>query len=175
MTSKQFVFSPVFVMEVLLEIHAGQFYFIGEPLRKYMLARSKTATQFNVTSNTSTIRHPTDLDLLMLRAVRATVNVKRFLQDSLRSLRVPGVYLTWANSVLLPFFAFNGINNLRIFNVAFSSIPTAPTSFLFHFTGLAETARHQKAALRAGQRRRAAKTRAARMVGRLNAPDPGPD
>ena len=28
------------------------------------------------------------------------------------------------------------------------SIPTAPTSFLFHFTGLAETARQQKAALR---------------------------
>jgi len=43
-------------------------------------------------------------------------------------LRVPGVYLTWANSVFLAFFAFNGINNLRIFNVAFSSIPTAPTN-----------------------------------------------
>jgi hypothetical protein len=41
--------------------------------------------------------------------------------------RVPGVYLTWANPVFLAFFAFNGINNLRAFNIAFSSIPTAPT------------------------------------------------
>jgi hypothetical protein len=41
--------------------------------------------------------------------------------------RVPGVYLGWANSMFLPFFAFNEINNLRAFNVAFSSIPTAPT------------------------------------------------
>jgi hypothetical protein len=40
--------------------------------------------------------------------------------------RVPGVYLTWATSVFLAFFTFNGINNLRVFNVAFSSIPTAP-------------------------------------------------
>src|SRR5712691_9025884 len=38
------------------------------------------------------------------------------------------------------------------------SIPTAPTSFLIHFTGLATTARQQKAALTAGQRRRASKT-----------------
>src|SRR5712692_757127 len=38
------------------------------------------------------------------------------------------------------------------------SIPTAPTSFLFHFTGLAKTARQQKAALTARQRRRASKT-----------------
>src|SRR5712692_2730815 len=37
------------------------------------------------------------------------------------------------------------------------SIPTAPTSFLIHFTGLAKTARQQKAALTAGQRRRASK------------------
>jgi hypothetical protein len=41
--------------------------------------------------------------------------------------RVPGVYLTWANPLFLAFFAFNGISNLRDFNVAFSSIPTAPT------------------------------------------------
>jgi hypothetical protein len=41
--------------------------------------------------------------------------------------RVPAVYLTWANSLFLAFFAFNGISNLRAFNVAFSSIPTAPT------------------------------------------------
>jgi hypothetical protein len=32
-----------------------------------------------------------------------------------------------ANRVFLAFFPFNGINNLRVFNVAFSSIPTAPT------------------------------------------------
>jgi len=40
--------------------------------------------------------------------------------------RVPAVYLTWANPVFLAFFAFNGTSNLRAFNVAFSSIPTAP-------------------------------------------------
>jgi len=38
------------------------------------------------------------------------------------------------------------------------STPTAPTTFLIHFTGLAKTARQQKAALRAGQRRRASRT-----------------
>jgi len=43
-------------------------------------------------------------------------------------VRVPGVYLTWAHMMFLAFFAFNGINNLRVFNVAFSSIPTAPTN-----------------------------------------------
>jgi hypothetical protein len=37
------------------------------------------------------------------------------------------------------------------------STPTAPTSFLIHFTGLAKTARQQKAALTAGQRRRTSK------------------
>jgi hypothetical protein len=41
--------------------------------------------------------------------------------------RVPGVYLSWANPVFLAFFPFNRISNLRAFNVAFSSIPTAPT------------------------------------------------
>src|SRR5258706_10770610 len=41
--------------------------------------------------------------------------------------RVPGVSLSWANSLFLAFSAFNGISNLRAFNVAFSSIPTAPT------------------------------------------------
>jgi hypothetical protein len=40
------------------------------------------------------------------------------------------VYLTWANSVFLAFFPFNRINNLRIFNIAFSSIPTAPTNLI---------------------------------------------
>ncbi len=38
------------------------------------------------------------------------------------------------------------------------SIPTAPTSFLIHSTGLAKAARQQKAALTARQRRRASKT-----------------
>src|SRR5271170_3474727 len=45
--------------------------------------------------------------------------------ESMRlNFRVPGVYLTWANMMFLAFFAFNGINNLRAFNVGFSSIPT---------------------------------------------------
>ena len=43
------------------------------------------------------------------------------------ALRVPAVYLTSANPVFLAFFAFNRISNLRVFNAAFSSIPTAPT------------------------------------------------
>ena len=43
--------------------------------------------------------------------------------------RVPDVYLTWANPVFLAFFSFNGINNLRVFSVTFSSIPTAPSDF----------------------------------------------
>jgi hypothetical protein len=42
-------------------------------------------------------------------------------------VRVPAVYLTSAYSLFLAFFTFNRINNLRAFNVAFSSIPTAPT------------------------------------------------
>jgi len=69
------------------------------------------------------------------------------------SLRVPGVYLSWAYQVFLTFFAFSRINNLRVFSVAFSSIPTAPTSFLIYFTGLGQTARQQKAALRSRQTR----------------------
>jgi len=32
--------------------------------------------------------------------------------------------------VFLAFFSFNRISNLRVFNVAFSSIPTAPTKLL---------------------------------------------
>ncbi len=44
--------------------------------------------------------------------------------------RVPAVYLTWVNPVFLAFFAFNGTSNLRAFNVAFSSIPTAPLTVL---------------------------------------------
>jgi len=54
-----------------------------------------------------------------------------FLRRSEFTLRVPGVYLTWVNSVFLSFFSFNGINNLRVFNIAFSSIPTAPTNISF--------------------------------------------
>jgi hypothetical protein len=41
--------------------------------------------------------------------------------------RVPAVYLSWPNRACLRCFSFNGINSLRIFKVAFSSIPTAPT------------------------------------------------
>jgi hypothetical protein len=44
--------------------------------------------------------------------------------------RVPAVYLGWANPVFLAFFSFNRISNLRVFNAAFSSIPTAPTKLL---------------------------------------------
>jgi len=46
--------------------------------------------------------------------------------------RVPAVYLTWANSMFLAFFSFEGISNLRIFSVAFSPIPTAPTNLPKH-------------------------------------------
>jgi len=41
------------------------------------------------------------------------------------------VYLGWANPVFLAYFAFNEINNLRVFNAAFSSILTAPTNISF--------------------------------------------
>src|SRR5256885_213948 len=44
------------------------------------------------------------------------------------SLRVPGVYLTWANSQFLTVSSFIKISNLRALNVALSSIPTAPTN-----------------------------------------------
>jgi hypothetical protein len=67
-------------------------------------------------------------------------------------LRVPAVYPTWVIWTFLAFFSFNGIKNLRVFNVAISSIPTAPTSFLFDSTGLAKSARQQKAAIRARMR-----------------------
>ena len=60
--------------------------------------------------------------------------------------RVPGVYLSWANRVLLAFFAFNGINNLSAFNVAFSSIPTAPTNHLSDGWTLNKNMRGQKGA-----------------------------
>jgi hypothetical protein len=61
--------------------------------------------------------------------------------------RVPGVYLAWATSMFLAFFSFNKISKLRVFNVGFSSIPTAPTSLLFDSTGLGKSARQQKAAI----------------------------
>jgi hypothetical protein len=48
-------------------------------------------------------------------------------RQRMHAFRVPGVYLSWANPVFLAFSSFNGISNLRVFNVAFSSIPTAPT------------------------------------------------
>jgi hypothetical protein len=40
--------------------------------------------------------------------------------------RVPGAYLDWANRGFMAFFPVNRINNLRAFNLAFSSSPTAP-------------------------------------------------
>src|SRR5438309_2016493 len=40
-------------------------------------------------------------------------------------LRVPAVYLGWANPVFLAFFPFNRISYLRVFNAVFSSIPIA--------------------------------------------------
>ena len=45
-----------------------------------------------------------------------------------RNFRVPAVYLSWANSEFLAFFSFNRINNLRVFSVAFSSIPSVPSA-----------------------------------------------
>ncbi len=45
------------------------------------------------------------------------------------SCRVPRAYLSWANPAFLAFFPFNRINNLRVFNVAFSPIPTPATTF----------------------------------------------
>ncbi len=44
--------------------------------------------------------------------------------------RVPGVYLGSASSQFFAILPFRGINNLRVFNILNSSIPTAPTSFL---------------------------------------------
>src|SRR5579859_1371605 len=63
-----------------------------------------------------------------------------------RSLRVPGVYLSWAYQVFLTFFAFSRINNLRVFSVAFSSIPTAPTIHLPDGWTLNKNTRGQKGA-----------------------------
>lgn len=74
-------------------------------------------------------------------------DIRYFLSHS--GPRVPAVYLTWVHWMFLAFFPFNGINNLRVFNVAFGSIPTAPTSFLFQFTGLAKSAKQQEAAIKA--------------------------
>ncbi len=53
------------------------------------------------------------------------------MESLLPTVRVPGVYLGWANPVFLAFFSFNRINNLRVFSVAFSPIPTAPTNISF--------------------------------------------
>jgi hypothetical protein len=58
------------------------------------------------------------------------------------------VYLGWANRVFVPFFPFSRINNLRIFNVAFSWIPTAPTNYPICSEWLSVFARRQKAAIR---------------------------
>lgn len=65
--------------------------------------------------------------------------------------RVPAVYLAWANPVFLALLAFNRINNLRIFSVAFSPIPTAPTTHPFSQQQLSDLSRRQKAAIRASR------------------------
>jgi hypothetical protein len=57
------------------------------------------------------------------------------------------VYLTWVDSVFLAFLAFNEINNLRVFNVAFSSIPTTTTGFSH---SLPRACEFLKAAIKAG-------------------------
>src|ERR1700676_4650433 len=79
-------------------------------------------------------------------------------KNCLNLFRVPRVYLGLAYLKVFSVLPLQRINNLRVFNTTNSSIPTAPTSFLIHFTGLAKPARQQKAALTAGQRRRASKT-----------------
>src|SRR5712692_2140842 len=71
------------------------------------------------------------------------------------ALRVPAVYLTSAFLPFLSVLSKRRMNNLRVCSGLNGSIPTAPTSFLFHFTGLEKFARQQKAALTAGQRWRA--------------------
>jgi hypothetical protein len=48
--------------------------------------------------------------------------------------------------LLLSFFTFNEINNLSAFNVAFSSIPTAPTNHLHDGWTLSKNTRGQKGA-----------------------------
>jgi hypothetical protein len=62
-------------------------------------------------------------------------------RQRIHAFRVPGVYLGWVNSVFLSFFAFNGISNLRAFNVAFGSIPTAPTNIFFSNSELQKSLR----------------------------------
>ena len=61
------------------------------------------------------------------------------------------LYLTWANWLFLAFFALNRINDLRAFNVAFSSIPTAPSNHPFPQQQLSDLSRRQKAAIRASR------------------------
>ena len=58
-------------------------------------------------------------------------------KSCLKPFRVPGVYL---GSAFLRFFSvllLPGINNLRVFNVAFSSIPTALPTIPFALNDLA--------------------------------------
>jgi len=47
-------------------------------------------------------------------------------KNSVSLFRVSAVYPAWASPAFLTFFPFNEINNLCAFNVAFSSIPSAP-------------------------------------------------
>jgi hypothetical protein len=79
-------------------------------------------------------RHERVFPYYFWRAILRMVHSRSWLRQC---LRVPcsgvSVYLactlSWANSSFLSFSAFNRIGNLRAFNVAFSSIPTAPSSF----------------------------------------------
>ena len=58
------------------------------------------------------------------------------------------------------------MNNLRVCTGLDGSIPTAPTSFLFDCTGLAKSARQQKAAIRAKSVGRSHMKLTARMASR---------
>jgi hypothetical protein len=55
----------------------------------------------------------------------------RFVNGLHDIVRVPGVYLTWANPVFLAFFSFNRINNSRVStSLLVRSPPPLPTIFL---------------------------------------------
>jgi hypothetical protein len=61
-------------------------------------------------------------------ALERTLSSSLFVSETVALPCTPRV-LSWANRLFLAFFAFNEINNLHTVNVAFSSIPTAPTKF----------------------------------------------
>jgi hypothetical protein len=63
-------------------------------------------------------------------------------------VRVPAAYVSSAHMMFLAFFAFNGINNLRAFNIAFGSTPTAPTIHISDGWTLNKTRRGKKGQIR---------------------------